>query len=147
MTTYNTGYPYSQGIASPPVMVPPVELGGRVRVAYFKHTPPAVATAGDTDVVNLGTLPLGALILASFSKFGDLNDGSHTAQPRIGTTAIGAADDVGTAQTAYVIDYTGTGQKVDSAAKQTVNIVLSGAAFNQATGAEIYELIVLYAID
>jgi len=147
MTTYNTGYPLSAGLASPPVMVPPIYLGGRVRVAYFKHTPPAVTTAGDTDVVNLGTLPLGAMILASFSKFGDLNDSTHTAQPRIGATAIGAADDVGTAQTAYVIDYTGTGEIIDTAAKQTVNLLLSGAAFNQADGTEIYELIVLYALD
>ena len=147
MTTYNTGYPLSEVLSKPPVMVPPYYKGGRIRVAYFKHTPPAVATAGDGDVVNLGSLPQGSMVIAVLQKWGDLNDGAHTAQLRAGTTALSAANNVGTAQAAYAFDYTGVGVLIDTAAEETVNLLLSGAAFNEASGSETYEAIVLYAQD
>jgi hypothetical protein len=142
MTTYNTGYPQSNAVAVPPVMNKQSELGGRVRVAYGKVTIPASSVPGTTDVVNITKVPAGCRLLGLMAKWQDLNDSTHTFTVRAGTTAISAALDVGTAQTAYAWDYTGVGVE-PAAGSETINVVLGGAAMN-GTAANKFEMILFY---
>lgn len=145
MATYETGYPNSNGLAVPPVMSKPVELSGRLRVAYGYVLAVAGAAPGDADVVNLNVLPVGARILAVLLKWGTMNDGTDTLQLRVGTTAISAAKDGGTPQTAFAFDYTGVGHDV-VAGEENLNVLLSGNALDGAI-TEKFEAYVLYALD
>jgi len=146
--TYNTGYPLSEGIADPPRMVAPVILSGRVRVAYAYVLATAATPPTTGDVVNVTTLPLGATILGVMKKWADMNNDDETLQLRAGTTAIGAADDVGTAQTAYAIDYTGCGVKITTEAMRTINVLLGGTADAlDGTAGNKWEAIILYSLD
>ena len=146
MTTFNTGYPYSNLVAVPPVMDKPVELGGRVRVAYGKVTIPAASVPGTGDIVNITKLPLGAKILSLQAKWEDLNSGSDTLTLKAGTTAISAALNVGTAQSAYAFDYTGVGVDIDTEAKRLISATLGGAALNGTAGNK-FEFLLTYALD
>lgn len=144
MTTYNTGYPYSNGVAVPPVMDKPVELGGRVRVAYGKITCSAVQEASGS-IINITKLPLGARVLAVLAKWGDMGT-SNTITLKAGTTAISAALATSTAQAAYAFDYTGVGVDIDTEAKRTINGVVGTGALDGTVGNK-FECQILYAID
>lgn len=144
MTTYNTGYPYSNLVAVPPVANKPVELGGRTRMAYGYIACSTVQEANGS-IINITKLPLGALVLAVLLKWGDMG-GSNTITLKAGTTALSAAKTTSTAQSAYAFDYTGVGVSIDTAAKQIINGVVGTGALD-GTAAVKYEAIILYAID
>ena len=145
MTTYNTGYPYSNMVAVPPVMEKPVELSGRVRIAYGKVTCSAVQEASGS-IINITKLPLGARVLGLLTKFGDMSDGSATLTLKAGTTAISAAKAVGSAQAAYAWDYTGVGVDVSTEAMRVISGTVGTAALNGTAGV-LFECQILYAID
>ncbi len=146
MTTYNTGYPQANDVAVPPVANKPTEVGGRVRHFYGKVAIPASSVPGDTDVVNVGKLPLGAKILGKKFKWEDMNDGAHTFTVKAGATAISAALNVGTAQAAYAPDYTGDGTDITTEALRQISVTLGGAAMNGAA-ANKFEMLLEYVID
>jgi hypothetical protein len=146
MTTYNTGYPYSNLVAVPPVACKPYEIGARVRMAYGKIVIPASSVPGTGSVINVTKLPLDSFIIAVLAKWEDLNDSTHSLQLFKGTDAISADNDVGTAQAAYAFDYTGSGQTVDTEAERIISATITGAALNGTAGNK-FECIILYAHD
>ena len=144
MTTYNTGYPYSNHVAVPPVADKPVELGGRVRVAYGYIACSAVQEASGS-VINITKLPLGARILAVLAKWADMGT-ANTITLKAGTTAISAALVTSTAQTAYAFDYTGVGVDVAAEATRIISGTVGTGALD-GTVANKFECMILYAID
>ena len=148
MVTYNTGYPYSNAVAVPPVMDKPVELGGRLRVAYCKVAATAATPPTTGDVINVTKLPLGARIMGVMKMWADMNNDDETLQLRAGATAIGAADDVGTAQAAFAWDYTGVGVDIDTEAKRTINLLCGGTADPlDGTAGGLWEAYIFYSLD
>jgi hypothetical protein len=146
MTTYNTGYPYSNLVAVPPVACKPIELGGRVRFAYGKILATAAATPAAGSIINVTKLPLGAIIIALLAKWEDMSSDAVTITLKKGTTAISAATAAATAQTAYAFDYTGSGLTIDTEAERIISGTTGTGTLNGTLGNK-FECIVLYVID
>jgi len=142
--TYNTGYPLIEGLASPPRMVAPAILAGRVRVAYGYIACSAVQEASGS-IINITKLPLGATILGVLLKWGDMGT-SNTITLKKGTTAISAVKTTSTAQAAYAIDYAGSGLSIDTEAERLINGVVGTGALDGTAGLK-YECIILYVLD
>ena len=141
MTTYNTGYPYSNMVAVPPVLDTLVELAGRLRFAYGKILCSAVQEASGS-IINITKLPLGAKIFALLAMWGDMG-GSNTITLKKGTTAISAAFATSTARTAYAFDYTGSGLTIDTEAERIISGTVGTGALD-GTVANKFECMILY---
>jgi hypothetical protein len=146
MTTYNTGYPYSNMVAVPPIAEKPVELGGRVRLAYGYVLATAAATPAAASIINMTNLPLGARIVALLAKWADMSSDAATLTMKAGTTAISAAFAIATARSAYAFDYTGCGVDIDTEAKRVISGTTATGTLNETAGNK-FEYMILYAID
>jgi len=145
MTAYNTGYPYSNMVAVPPVAEKPVELGGRVRIAYGYIACSAVQEVAGS-VINVTKLPLGAKIIALLVKWADMSSDAATITLKKGTTAISAALAVATAQAAYAFDYTGSGLTIDTEAERIISGTTATGTLNGTAGGKT-EVMILYVLD
>lgn len=146
MTTYNTGYPYSNLVATPPVANKPYELGARVRMAYGYILADVGAVYAATNIINITKLPLGAFIIAVLAKWADMSSDGSTLTLYKGTDAISAALDVTSAQSAYAYDYTGSGQLVETEAERIISATLGTGTLDSAITAK-FECVILYAHD
>lgn len=90
-TEYNNAY-----VTKPSVKIPPGRQSGDKKILYFEYPITAAPTAN--DVIKVGRLPKGAMVLNAGLKFGDLGTAGvlelgHSANLNSGDTTVAADPD------------------------------------------------------
>lgn len=90
-TEYNNAY-----VAKPSVKIPPGRVSGDKKFMYFEYAITAAPT--DADVIKVGRLPKGAMVVAAGLKFTDLGTAGvlelgHSANNNSGDTTVTADPD------------------------------------------------------